>query len=35
MSKFCMDAGFIGVVEVGQYFMTKDNGEQFYEKGLS
>ena len=26
MSKFCMDAGFISVVEVGQYFMTKDNG---------
>ena len=29
-SKFCMDAGFISVVEVGQYFVTKDNGEQFY-----
>ena len=27
--KFCMDAGFISVVEVGQYFMTKDIGEQF------
>ena len=27
-----MDAGFISVVEVGQYFMTKDNGEQFYAK---
>ena len=25
-----MDAGFISVVEIGQYFMTKDNGEQFY-----
>ena len=25
VSKFCMDAGFISV-EVGQYFMTKDNG---------
>ena len=25
-----MDAGFISVVEVGHYFMTKDNGEQFY-----
>ena len=24
-----MDAGFIHVVEVGQYFMTKDAGEQF------
>ena len=32
VSKFCMDAGFISVVEVGQYFMTKDNGEQFYAK---
>ena len=21
-----MDAGFISVVEIGQYFMTKDNG---------
>ena len=27
-----MDAGFISVVEIGQYFMTKDNGEQFYAK---
>ena len=25
VSKFCMDAGFKSVVEVGQYFMTKDN----------
>ena len=32
VSKFCMDAGFIHVVEIGQYFMTKDNGEQFYTK---
>ena len=32
LSKFCMDAGIISVVEVGQYFMTKDNGEQFYAK---
>ena len=32
MSKFCLDAGFIHVVEIGQYFMTKDNGEQFYAK---
>ena len=32
VSKFCMDAGFISVVEVGQYFMKKDNGEQFYAK---
>ena len=30
--KFCMDAGFLNVVEIGQYFMTKDNGEQFYAK---
>ena len=28
----CMDAGFLSVVEIGQYFMTKDNGEQFYAK---
>ena len=26
VSKFCMDAGFVQVVEVGQYFMTKDTG---------
>ena len=32
VSKFCMDAGFIHVVEIGQYFMTKDTGEQFYAK---
>ena len=32
VSKFCMDAGFVSVVEIGQYFMTKDNGEQFYAK---
>ena len=30
VTKFCMDAGFISVVEVGQYFMSKDTGEQFY-----
>ena len=30
VSKFCMDAGFLSVVEIGQYFMTEDNGEQFY-----
>ena len=29
LSKFCMDAGFLSVVEIGQYFMTKDTGEQF------
>ena len=27
VSKFCMDAGFEHVVEVGQYFMTKDTGD--------
>ena len=27
VSKFCMDAGFIHVFEVGQYFMTKDTGD--------
>ena len=31
LSKLCIDAGFISV-EIGQYFMTKDNGEQFYAK---
>ena len=30
--KFCMDAGFIHVVEIGQYFMTKGTGEQFFAK---
>ena len=30
VSKFCMDAGFLSVVEIGHYFMTKDTGEQFY-----
>ena len=24
LSKFCMDTGFVNVVEIGQYFMTKD-----------
>ena len=32
VSKFCMDAGFKSVVDIGQYFMTKGNGEQFYAK---
>ena len=32
LSKFCMDAGFLSVVENGQYFMTKATGEQFYAK---
>ena len=30
VSKFCMDAGFLSVVEIGQYFMTEDTREQFY-----
>ena len=30
VSKFCMDAGLKHVVEVGQYFMTKDTKEQFF-----
>ena len=30
VSKFCMDAGFIHVVEIGQYFMTKNTEEQFF-----
>ena len=25
-----MDAGFLNVVEIGRYFMTKDTGEHFY-----
>ena len=28
-----MDAGFIHVVEIGQYFMTKDTEEQFFARG--
>ena len=27
LSKFCMDAGFLNVVEIGQCFMTKDTAE--------
>ena len=27
LSKFCMDAGFLKVVEIGQYFLTKDTAE--------
>ena len=27
MSKFCMDVGFLNVIEIGQYFMTKDTAE--------
>ena len=27
LSKFCMDAGFLNIVEIGQYFMTEDTAE--------
>ena len=27
LSKFCLDAGFLNVIEIGQYFMTKDTAE--------
>ena len=27
LSKFCKEAGFMRVVEVGQYFVTRDTGE--------
>ena len=27
LSKFCMDAGLLTVIEIGQYFMTKDTAE--------
>ena len=27
LCKLCMDAGFLNVVEIGQYFMTKDTAE--------
>ena len=27
VSKFCTDEGFVHVVEVEQYFMTKDTGD--------
>ena len=27
LSKFCMDAGILNVVEIGQHFMTKDTAE--------
>ena len=37
LSKFCMDAGFLSVVEIGQCFMTKDTGDltQFHAVALS
>ena len=27
LRKFCMDAGFLSVVEIGQYFMITDTGD--------
>ena len=27
VSRFCMEAGFVSIVEVGQYFVTKDTGD--------
>ena len=30
VSKFCVDARFTHVVEIGQYFMTKNIEEQFF-----
>ena len=27
VSRFCMEAGFMRIVEVGQYFITKDTGD--------
>ena len=27
VSRFCMEAGFMRVVEVGQYFISKDTGD--------
>ena len=27
VSRFCMEAGFVRIVEVGQYFVTKDTGD--------
>ena len=27
LSKFCLDAGFLNVVEIGQYFISKDTGD--------
>ena len=32
VSKFCMDAGFISVVEIGQYFMTKTMENNFMQR---
>ena len=33
VSKFCKNAGFVHVVEIGQYFMTKDTQEHFFAWG--
>ena len=30
LRKFCVDAGLLSIVEMGQYFMTKDTGERFH-----
>ena len=27
LSKYCLDAGFLNVIEIGQYFMTKDTAK--------
>ena len=35
VSKFCIFAGFLCVVEIGQYFITKDNEENFICKSVS
>ena len=37
LSKYCMDAGFISVVENGQYFVSKDIGDltQFHDSTVS
>ena len=37
LSKFCMTAGSLSVMENGQYFITKDTGDltQFQYSGLS
>ena len=35
VSKFCMDAGFLSVVEIGQYFMTEDTEKTVLCEGLS
>ena len=33
VSKFCMDAGFVHVVEIGHYFITKGTQERFFAWG--